>query len=509
MAAVALALAFFATSPRARLNVMQMVWVCFFGAVLLRLRSRAAETGPADDSGSVWLLPAFAMTFAAAVWATALNYYFINDDFTLLLVVREPSMELISSFIRIGDGRIFYRPLTYITFAVDQLLWGMKPAGFHLTNILLHFGSVAALYQIVKQLDGRRSVAAMTAGIFAAMPIQVEAVAWMAGRFDVLATCLSAWSVAAYLGFRAKGGLGRYLAALALYALAATSKETAFIVPALLAAIEVLVFRSLPIRRLAGFAATGAFLFAFRWLALGGFGGYRSGGESSMMGLGWKTFEAFLLRGPSHLLLGFNWTQPPGMLLAIAPLAAALLMFLATAALITEQRRRILLAGFAWMILAMIPAHFLLFVGSGLSNSRIFCLPSMGMALALGQLVGALRGRRVRSLAYAALATLFSLGVIHNLGAWKWTSRIGEQTLDQVIRMEPSPPENVQFVVSNMPGDIRGVFFFGVGFGEALRLLYHRDDVRAYRVSAPPGDTPQIHLRWIGQPDELIRREPE
>ena len=40
------------------------------------------------------------------------------------------------------------------------------------------------------------SVAAMTAGIFAAMPILVEAVAWMAGRFDVLATCLSAWSVA-------------------------------------------------------------------------------------------------------------------------------------------------------------------------------------------------------------------------------------------------------------------------------------------------------------------------
>jgi hypothetical protein len=341
------------------------------------------------------------------------------------------------------------------------------------------------------------------------MPIQVESVAWMAGRFDVLSTCLSIWTVAAYLTFRARGGAARYAVSLAICALAMCAKETAFVLPILLGAVEVLVFRRLPISRLAGFFATGALVFAWRWIALGGFGGYRSGDSSGMLGFNLQTLEALFVRGPSLLLLGFNWRQPSELIIAIAALTAALLIFVILSAPVTHDRRRIILLGYVWMVVAMTPGHFMLLIGPGLSNSRILCLPSAGMALLLGQLVSALPRRQTRNLAYAALGVLFSLGVLHNLQAWRWTSSVGAETLRQVVRLEPSPPERAQFVVSDLPLDIRGVFFFQTGFGEGLQMLYKRDDIQAYHDVAPSEDYPQIRLKWLGDkdPDILIRRE--
>jgi hypothetical protein len=79
----------------------------------------------------------------------------------------------------------------------------------------------------------------------------------------------------------------------------------------------------------------------------------------------------------------------------------------------------------------------------------------------------------------------------------------------QRFELQPIPPENAQFVVSNLPVNIRGVFFFQTGLNEGLQMLYNRNDIRAYRDAAPPGAYPQIHLEWNGDkdPDDLIRRK--
>jgi protein O-mannosyl-transferase len=495
-------------SPRSHLNIMQAMSVLFFIIVLIRLCTRkegpASEAGESSDSTSI--LPVLTLTLAAGVWLTGINTYFINDDFGLLSVTPNLNSDLLVWLFGSGDGKIFYRPLTYTTFAIDQLFWGWNPVGYHLTNLILHAASTAGLFLVARYITGNRNTALMTAGIFAAMPIQVESVVWMSGRFDVLSTCLGIWTVAAYLAFRARVGVGRYAVALVLCALAICSKETAFVVPLLLAALEVLVFRTLPVLRLAGFFATAAALFAWRWMVLGGFGGYRSEGVSGMTGFGWKTLEALLVRGPSHLLLGFNWLQPSRLIPAIAALTAAMMIFLVLSAPVTRERRRIILFGCVWMFVAMIPGHFMLTIGAGLSNSRILCLASAGMALLLGQLISAI-SLRTRNLAYIALGVLFSLGVFHNLQAWRWTSTVGLETMKKVVQLEPSPPENAQFVISNLPEEIRGVFFFQVGLDEGLQMAYKRFDLRAYRDTAPSDEAPQIRLRWTGEPDVLIRRE--
>ena len=508
---VALALMVFATTPRSRMNIMQATSVVFFTLAVFRLRASRANPHPeiVESSESTSILPALTMTVAAGIWVTALGSYFINDDFGLLMVTRRLDMNSLAQLFGSGDGKVFYRPVTYTTFAIDQVFWGWNPVGFHLTNLILHAASTTGLFLITRQLTGSRRAAFMTAGIFAAMPIQVESVTWMAGRFDVLSTCLSIWTVTAYLTFRAKGGAARYAVALGICALAIASKETAFVVPLLLCALEVIVFRRLPILRLAGFFATAAIMFVWRWIALGGFGGYRSGEGSGMIGFGKQTLEALFVRGPSHLLTGFNWRQPSELVIVIATLTAALLVYLILRASITEARGRIMVWGYVWMLVSMIPGHFMLLIGPGLSNSRILCLPSAGMAIILGQLVSALPRPQLRNLAYAALGVLYSLGVFHNLQAWRWTSSVGAETLRQIVQLEPSPPGNAHFVVSDLPKDIRGVFFFQVGLGEGLQMHYNREDIRAYRDAAPSDASPQIRLRWTGDndADNLIRRE--
>ena len=500
------------TSPRSRLNVMQGSAVIFFGILLLRLRSRARSTNIPDQSpGEAGLLPLAGVMLAASVWASMLSLYFINDDFGLLLQTDRLTVSHIWSFFRHGDGGVFYRPLTYATYILDQAMWGRRPFGFHLTNLLLHAVSAVTIFMLVRLLGGRSRAAWMTAGIFAAMPIQVESVSWMAGRFDVLSTTLGLLTVASYLRARAHGGGWRYALPLGLYVLAGCSKETGFVIPLLLLAVELVIFRSFPFRRIALFLTTGAVLFLWRWFALGGFGGYRDGGASTMTGFTAHTFEALLLRGPSQLLLGFNWTEPSAWMPVAAALTAALLIFIVVRAEISSRGRRVIMLSLTWMLVAMIPGHFLLMIGPGLSNSRTLCLASAGMAILLGELVSGLNARTTRNTAYAALVALFSLGVWHNIGAWRWTASLGKEALRQVVQLEPAPVPGTQFVFSQMPPDIRGVFFFAACLPEALKIEYGRDDVAAFRDSeVPEADDerkPRIHLIWTGDPSGLFRRE--
>jgi tetratricopeptide (TPR) repeat protein len=104
------------------------------------------------------------------------------------------------------DG--LYIPLTWISFAVDYLLWGMDPVGYHLTNLVLHAGNGVVFYWIcvrlyrLARLDGDvwcRCGAAGAAALFALHPLRVESVAWATERRDVLSGLLVLLTLLAYL----------------------------------------------------------------------------------------------------------------------------------------------------------------------------------------------------------------------------------------------------------------------------------------------------------------------
>jgi hypothetical protein len=501
---------FAAKTPRARLNVTQFVSIVFLVVLVSRLqRFRSSATAAPGQSRESLLLPCLGILSGMILWGTMLNCYFLGDDYLLLSMARSPKLELLTSVFRHGDGGIFYRPVTFMSYALDHAIWGQWPVGYHVTDLVFHFASVTGLFALLGQLGIQRRVSAITAAIFAAMPIQVEAVAWMSGRFDVLSTAFLLWTIVCYLYARSKNSILAYLLAMVLFVLAMCSKESAFVLPLLLFAIEWIVIRTKPDWRIAVVVVLSGLGFLYRLFALGGIGGYYIGGGYSIFDFSLKTPEGLFIRGPSQVLFGLNWMQPNGiMVTTVASLMAVLLLMLVTKAAWGSGQGRVIGLALIWTIITMLPAHFLLLIGSGLTNSRILYLPSVGIAVVLGQLLGALDRRRLQNFLFISLILLLDFGTCHNLAAWRWTARLAERTLQTVRELEPSPAPGTQFVFSSIPDTVRGVFFFRTGLSESLKLVYGRDDISAVRDPATPiPQQPQIRFLWKGTPGLLLQRQ--
>jgi len=87
-----------------------------------------------------------------------------------------------------GEPSNYYRPLTTLSFAVDHLLWGLNPIGYHLTNLLLHAGAGMMLYLVLKQLKIIQKPALLITLLFIIHPIQTETVSYANSRGDSLFT---------------------------------------------------------------------------------------------------------------------------------------------------------------------------------------------------------------------------------------------------------------------------------------------------------------------------------
>ncbi len=89
-----------------------------------------------------------------------------------------------------------WHPLTWLSHELDCQMYGSKPWGHHLTNILLHAASALILFLALERLTGKMWRAAAVAALFAWHPLHVESVAWIAERKDVL--CGFFWMLTIY-----------------------------------------------------------------------------------------------------------------------------------------------------------------------------------------------------------------------------------------------------------------------------------------------------------------------
>ncbi len=141
-----------------------------------------------------------------------------------------------------GEDRTYpyYRPLTSWTLALNHALNGETAPGYHLANLLLHFGCATLLFLLLRGLAGAWPGLA-AAALFAVHPVQTEAVAWVVGRADLLATFFLLLTLLIHSGLseRVSGsGVVRVGAAAGTLAAALLSKENALTFPVLLIALE-------------------------------------------------------------------------------------------------------------------------------------------------------------------------------------------------------------------------------------------------------------------------------
>jgi protein O-mannosyl-transferase len=142
-------------------------------------------------------------------------------------------------------------PATWITFGADYLFWGMSPRGYHLTSLLLHAATAAAVYFVARRLlraamtGSERALewgALVAALVFAIHPLRVESVAWVTERRDVTSGLWFVLTILAYLkAAEATGARRRWWLAgsVAAYALAAASKAIVMTLPAVLVLLDV------------------------------------------------------------------------------------------------------------------------------------------------------------------------------------------------------------------------------------------------------------------------------
>ena len=155
-----------------------------------------------------------------------------------------------------------YIPLSWMTLGLDYVVWGMNPAGYHLTNVVLHALGAVLFYHLARRLsemnvvaegpsDSRVTLAAVVAALLWAIhPLRVESVAWVTERRDVLSCLFFFASTLAYLTAVGRTTATRrpwYFAAVGLFIAAILSKATSMTLPAVLLLLNVY-----PLRRLGG-----------------------------------------------------------------------------------------------------------------------------------------------------------------------------------------------------------------------------------------------------------------
>ncbi len=148
---------------------------------------------------------------ALAGFATTFSNDFVYDD--LNRIVHNPRIKSLDGI----PGLILtsHRPLRDFTFSLDYAIWGLHPAGWHLTNSLLHACTALLLFCFLRRVLDQPFLPFMGAALFAVHPAGVEAVAGISNRQESLMTI---WILIALLLVRRKSrwALAGAVAALAM-----------------------------------------------------------------------------------------------------------------------------------------------------------------------------------------------------------------------------------------------------------------------------------------------------
>jgi protein O-mannosyl-transferase len=149
------------------------------------------------------------------------------------------------------DSPSQYFPLTYSTFRIEHALWGLNTTGYHWVNLLLHGANALLVWAVLARLKVPGSW--LAAAIFALHPVQVESVAWITERKNVLMGFFFLLTLLAWLAFvdeRTRRRWIFYCLALIFYVLALSAKATACTLPAALLLILWLQKKPITMRRL-------------------------------------------------------------------------------------------------------------------------------------------------------------------------------------------------------------------------------------------------------------------
>ncbi len=322
-----------------------------------------------------------------------------------------------------------WHPLTWLAHALDFEFFQLDPSGHHDVNVLLHVLNVALLFLILLQATGYAGRSFVVAALFAWHPINVESVAWIAERKNLLSMFFFLLALAAYRWYARRPQVQSYLVVMSLYALGLMAKPQVITLPFVL-----LLWDHWPLRRMsagnqepaAGDTAAAIPTRSFSSLVLEKLPLLVLAPASALVTMkAQRTLEAIRpyplwirlenaivsyaryigkLFWPLRLTVMYPY---PVNSLTLWQLAAAVLFLLVVTAWVVRLRhKRYLLVGWLWFLGTLVPMIGLVQVGSQAMADRYAYLPAIGLFIMICWGVADWAGQRHLSPALPAAASL-------------------------------------------------------------------------------------------------------
>jgi Flp pilus assembly protein TadD len=363
-------------------------------------------------------------------------------------------------------------PLTWLTFGLDYVIWGMNPAGYHLTSLVI-FGANAPVFYFValrvlrhatSLAEGPLRLSAIAATLFFAIhPLRAESVGWATERRDVLSGLFFLLTILMYLKASDATGKRRgwlLAGSVGMYVLALVSKSSVMVLPLVLVVLDIY-----PLRRFGGrwqewtgAAARTVWLEKVPFMVLG-FAGAALGYYAQNANMFITPLERYPLAARPAMVFYSLWfylgktVVPQGLSpLYELPLRVSLLdrQFLLPAVAVTAITAAVValrkrwpagLAVWAYYAITLGPVIGIVHSGYQLTNDRYSYLPGFAFALVVGALVGAvvqvgaagtLRPPFVRAL--AGLGVLWFCGLAYlsaqQIQIWRDTENLWRYALE-------------------------------------------------------------------------------
>jgi tetratricopeptide (TPR) repeat protein len=363
-----------------------------------------------------------------------------DDPLRRLLVSRQTAVLLLAAIIAFGgclwgsfhfdDYSLFsnglwrpleIRPLTYVTFWLNQWLGGRNPAGYHAVNLLLHLAAIVLLFETLKRLISTQA-AFIAAAVFAVHPFQAEPVNYIFARSTLLATVLCLAALTNWVR-------GRVWWATAWFAAALLAKEECVAFPVFLLLLH--FSRSRDSKELKPIGAMFALAAAAGFRVLLAAQSTPGSGAGAQAAISWQSYfltqGAVILRYLRMLLVPLGFTvdadiQTPTLWLA----ALAWVGVLALAGIAAFQFTNVR-AGFWFLVgLVLLLPSSSIFPATDLAADRRIYLPMIGFAACAALLLAKLRP------IYLAVMLILLAGVsITRTATWRneeslWTDAVAK-----------------------------------------------------------------------------------
>ena len=131
-----------------------------------------------------------------------------------------------------------WHPMTWLSYILDYQLYGLNPKGYHLTNLFFHIANALILFMVLLRMTGKLWRCAFVAAMFAFHPLNVESVAWIAERKNVLSTLFWLLTMWAYIRYAQTKNLKTYYLVILFFTLGLMSKAMLVTLPFVLLLLD-------------------------------------------------------------------------------------------------------------------------------------------------------------------------------------------------------------------------------------------------------------------------------